>query len=77
MVTFTRRKRRVRIHQLPGAPTFEGLQVGRRAIAGHYVLLIARTLEETDDQQVKETKLDAERVEIPKDRVVAIEVLGS
>jgi hypothetical protein len=72
----SRRRRRVRIHQLNG-PTFEGLQIGRRPIAGHYILILATSLVELEAGEVRETKLDAESVEIPKDRVIALEVLGS
>lgn len=71
-----RRKRRVRIHQL-GAPTWEGLQVGRRPIAGHYVLLLPKMLEERDGAEVREAKSDAAQLEIPAGRVIAIEVLHS
>lgn len=71
-----RRKRRVRIHQL-GAPTWEGLQVGRRPIAGAYVLLIAKVLEERDGGEVRESKSESKQVEIPAGRVVAIEVMHS
>lgn len=70
-----RRKRRVRIHQ-QGAPTWEGLQLGRRPIAGHYILILAKVLEERDGGEVRESKSDAAQVEIPAARVIAIEVLG-
>lgn len=68
-----RRKRRVRIHQLQG-PTFEGIQLGRRPIGGHYVLLAASALEQSDDRQIRSVALDAGHVEIPAARVVFIEV---
>lgn len=71
-----RRKRRVRIHQL-GAPTWEGLQVGRRPIAGAYVLVLPKLLEERDGGDVRQTTSEARQVEIPVGRVVAIEVLHS
>lgn len=69
-----RGKRRVRIHQLQG-PTFEGIQIGRRPIGGHYVLIAAAVLEQSDDLQIRKVSLDAEHVEIPADRVVFIEVI--
>lgn len=71
-----RRKRRVRIHPIAG-PSFEGIQLGRRPIGGHYVLIAATALEESDDRQVHGVKLDAEHIEIPADRVVFIEVTPS
>ena len=71
-----RRKRRVRIHQNAG-PSFEGIQLGRRPIGGHYVLIAATALEGTDDNQVRAVKLDAGHVEIPAGRVVFIEVTPS
>jgi hypothetical protein len=71
-----RRKRRVRVHQ-NGGPSFEGIQLGRRPIGGHYVLLAATALEGADDGQVRSVKLDAEHVEIPAARVVFIEVTPS
>jgi hypothetical protein len=72
-----RRKRRVRIHQILGGPTIEGIQLSRRPIAGHYIVIVAKVLEERDDGEIRDRKFDAEQVEIPKDRVTAIEVLGS
>jgi hypothetical protein len=69
-VSLFRRKRRVRVQQLDG-PTIEGIQLGRRPIGGHYVLLVAKIVEA--DRNVT---LDASAVEIPKERVVFLEVLS-
>lgn len=71
-----RRKRRVRIHQNAG-PSFEGIQLGRRPIGGHYILLAATAIEGTDDGQVRGIKLDAGHIEIPAGRVVFLEVTPS
>lgn len=68
-----RGRRRVRIHQLQG-PTFEGIQLGRGPIDGHYVLLAASALEQTDDLQIRKVSIDSEHVEVPAGRVVFIEV---
>jgi hypothetical protein len=69
-----RRKRRVRIHLLDGrgqpGETVEGLQVGRRPIAGHYHLLMPKHLESEEHSNSLEGHL-----EVPADRVLFVQVL--
>lgn len=67
-------KRRVRLHlQLPKGQTqtVEGLQVGRRPIGGHYVLLTPKIIESA------ETSISVDgHLEVPAERVIYLEVLG-
>lgn len=71
----TRRKRRVRLHLLDGngqpGETVEGIQVGRRPIAGHYLLLAPRHLEGEDRSNTLEGHL-----EVPAPRVLMVQVLA-
>jgi hypothetical protein len=73
----SRRKRRVRIHQILGGPTSRASSSADARSPATTSSSSPRSLEERDDGEVRDRKLDAEQVEIPKDRVIAIEVLGS
>ncbi len=67
-------KRRVRLHlQLPQGETqtVEGLQLGRRRIAGHYVLVSAKLIVDPE----RSVSIDG-TLEVPAERVVYVEVLG-
>lgn len=71
-----RRPRRVRIHHVDSPRlTYEGIEHGRRPVAGFHVLVNPTLLEELDDGKIQSTKL-ATHVEIPADKVLFREVLG-
>jgi hypothetical protein len=69
MINPFRRTRRVRVQLKGNQPAIEGLQRGRRPIAGHYVLTNTRLIVAAD----RSVKNDAPWVEIPVDNVVLIE----
>lgn len=69
-----RAQRRVRLHLYDGkgqpGETVEGLQVGRRPIAGHYQLLMPKHIESPDHTNSLEGQL-----EVPAERVLFVQVL--
>lgn len=69
-----RRKRRVRIHfkaDVDGR-SFEGVQVGRKAVGGHYLLLAPKVIEAEGET----TSIDVGHFEIPAANVLTVQVLG-
>lgn len=70
---FLKRKRRVRLHlvAVPGAPeTVEGIERGRRPVAGHHVLELPKVM------QAGATHSLTSVLEVPADRVIFREVLS-
>lgn len=70
-----RSARRVRLHLLDGngqpGETIEGIELRRRTVAGHYVLVAAKHLEAED----RTVSLDG-TIEIPERRVLMRQVLA-
>lgn len=69
-----RRRRRVRlITHSENLPDFEGVQVGRRPIGGHYLLLAPKVLRQVGDE-VHTTTVDG-AMEVPAEKVLFVQVL--
>lgn len=70
---FLKRKRRVRLHLVPGLgpETIEGVQAGRRPVGGFHVLELPRVFVGEDSHT-----LDSPVLEVPAERVVLREVLS-
>jgi len=64
-----RRKRRVRVHLTAANESVDGIQVGRRPVAGHYLLMVPKVVED-EGQTVTLTGT----LEIPKANVLYIQV---
>lgn len=64
-----RRKRNVRVHLTQAGESVDGIQVGRRPIAGHYLLLVPKVVED-EDRTVSLTGT----LEIPARNVLYIQV---
>lgn len=64
-----RRKRQVRVHLTAANESVDGIQVGRRPVAGHYLLLVPKVVED-EAQTVSLTGT----LEIPKANVLYIQV---
>lgn len=64
-----RRRRRVRVHLTAANESVDGIQVGRRPVAGHYLLLVPKVVE--DEQQ---TVTLTGTLEIPARNVLYIQV---
>jgi len=70
-----KRKRRVRlITHSDSLPDFEGVQVGRRPVGGHYLLLAPKILRGLDGE-VSSQSVDG-HLEVPAERVLFVQVLG-
>lgn len=65
-----RRRRHVRLHLKAANESLEGIQVGRRPIAGHYLLMVPKVLEAADQTVTLDGTL-----EVPADNVLYIQVL--
>lgn len=64
-----RRKRKVRVHLTVANESIDGIQVGRRPVAGHYLLLVPKVIEDAGQTVSLEGTL-----EIPSGNVLYIQV---
>lgn len=64
-----RRKRQVRVHLISANESVDGIQVGRRPVAGHYLLLVPKVVED----EARTVPLTG-TLEIPQANVLYIQV---
>lgn len=64
-----RHKRRVRIHLTAANESVEGIQVGRRPVGGHYLLMVPKVLEDAG-----QTVTLTGTLEVPASNVLYIQV---
>lgn len=69
VIGFRRRNRKVRLHLAHGAPSIEGVLVGR--CDNHYVIWAPKVLEQEDA-----TVTVSGHVEVPERNVMFVQVLG-
>lgn len=67
-----RRGRRVRVHLDGTQVSVEGVMVGRRPVAGHYMVLTPRALED----EGRSASISG-HIEVPASRVLFVQVLES
>lgn len=70
MSVFAKRGRRVRVHLKASGPSIDGVMVRRRPLAGHYMVMLPRVIEDEE----RSVTLEGEAA-IPQDGVLFLQFL--